>query len=269
MISAANQLLLQQAIERVQQKRATQQQQTAAAAQAAVTAKVAPGAKSKSGAKSQTKTAAAKTPASKSTAEAGVATTAQPGSSGITPYLEADDLMAVADRNQVDDTSVADTNYEAEATYANALRSAGDIERGRGKNVSAANDDAAARGLYDSGIRAGNVGMANADAARAQTDLLGATGAAKARQLATLGRIEQGRAQFSQAMIQKAAENGMALPVDPYDGAGAPNGTSPTRVKAAQNQRKAPGQNGAANVRGAATLKKAKSTKSKMKLVRR
>lgn len=261
MISVANQLLLQQAIEATRQKRATQHQTVVTAAQAAVTARTAAAAPVKVKSVSKAK------PASKPAAKKPTAT--QPGSGAISPYLESADLMEMADRGQADDIDVANTNYAYETAAADAIRNAGDAERGRVKNVAGANDDAAARGLYDSGIRAGNVGMANADAARQQAEIAGGLGVAKARQIATLGGITQGRATFTQAMIAKAAENGMALPVDPYDGNSASAPKSPSSVKAAEKQRKSPSQNGAVNVRGAATLKKAPGFKSRLKGVRR
>lgn len=256
MISPFNQELLAQAVEAVRERRANtaaaaMQQQQTSQAQGFDMAKTKMGlsAKSKMGAKP----GAAKKAATKKTAAKKPAAT-QASMSDISPYLDSDDLMSMADRGQADDTAVANTNFMYETAAATALRDAGDVERGRVKNVSGANDDAASRGLYNSGIRAGNVGMANSDAARNQSEIVGALSVQKAKQQADLAGIAQGRAEFSQAMIARAAENGMALPVDPYDGGGA----SPSRAKAAQAQRKSPSQNGAANVKGAATLSKKK-----------
>ena len=112
--------------------------------------------------------------------------------------------------------------------------------------------------------------MANADAARRTGDLQSALAVDKTKQQSSLAGIAQGRAQFAQAMIARAAENGMALPVNPYDGAAptaaapAAPGESGARQRAAEAQRKSPSQNGAANVKGAVTLSKKQPVSAKL-----
>ncbi len=251
MISLVNQELLAQAIDAVRARRETQ----AAAAQTQAAVDKAQGLdmqKTRLGAAVKlagAKGAKGKTAGKTKTASKTASGPTQPGSQDITPYLESGDLMAMADRGQADDTAVADTNFAYEVAAANAIRQSGDVERGRVQNVAGVNDDTAGRGLYYSGIRQGGVGMANANAARGQADIQGSLAMDKAKQQTSLAGVAQGRAEFQQAMVARAAENGMALPVDPY-GAGA----SPARAGAAQAQRNSPGQNGAVNAPGAATV---------------
>ncbi len=271
MISLANQELLAQAIESVKARRESQAQ-AAQAQHATVSAQRFDMAKTKMGlsAKSAQAKGAAKAKGSKPKAKGAVVGNTQPGPQDIAPYLESDDLMAMADRGQADDTAVADTNFAYEVAAANAIRGAGDVERGRVASVAGVNDDAAGRGLYYSGVRQGGVGMANADAARRTGDLQSALAVDKTKQQSSLAGIAQGRAQFAQAMIARAAENGMALPVNPYDGAApaaatpAPAGASGARQRAAEAQRKSPSQNGAANVKGAVTLSKKQPVSAKL-----
>ncbi len=272
MISLANQELLAQAIESVKARRESQAQ-AAQAQHATVSAQRFDMAKTKMGlaAKSAQAKPAAKAKGAKPKVKGAVVGNTQPGSQDITPYLESDDLMAMADRGQADDTAVADTNFAYEVAAANAIRGAGDVERGRVASVAGVNDDAAGRGMYYSGVRQGGVGMANADAARRTGDLQSALAVDKTKQQSSLAGIAQGRAQFAQAMIARAAENGMALPVNPYDGAApagaatpAAPGESGARQRAAEAQRKSPSQNGAANVKGAVTLSKKQPVSAKL-----
>ncbi len=156
--------------------------------------------------------------------------------STITPYLTAADTLDVGDRQAAAQMAESDATLGLITSAADARVRSGDIERGRVRGVSDANNDAASRGLEDSGIRAGNVGMENAAAARGQTgvnnDLAMAGSTANSKIMAARNAL----ARSMQAYVAKAAENGAALPVDPYS-----NGPAP-----------------GANVRGAVTKKKAK-----------
>ncbi len=269
MISLANQELLAQAIESVKARRESQAQ-AAQAQHATVSAQRFDMAKTKMGlaAKSASKSTSAKR--AKSKPKAAAVGNTQRGAQDITPYLESEDLMAMADRGQADDTAVADTNFAYATAAANAIRDSGDVKRAGAANVASLNDDAAGRGLYYSGIRRGAVGMAIADTDRRAGSIESDLEVRKTKQLDELAKIDQGRAQFAQAMIARAAENGMALPVNPYDGAApaaatpAPAGASGARQRAAEAQRKSPSQNGAANVKGAVTLSKKQPVSAKL-----
>lgn len=232
MISPANQLVLNDAINRVVQQRATAADATrnAGLKAAAAPTYAAPKAKAKATAKPKTPKAAA--PAATATAAAPAAGT--PGASSISPYLTANDLMGLNDQQAAAEGKVNDATAGLQTTAATALNSSGNIERSRVQNVANANNDAAARGIYNSGIRLGNTGMANANAGRGQEQLV--RGVALATQQAgnqvTGAKNQLGG--YLQALIQKSAENGAALPVDPYSSGN---------------------QNGAVNVPGAKTVK--------------
>lgn len=212
MISQANHLILNNAVQAVQAQRASQ----AAAAQSMSEKRL--------GLTAKAKPAAAKKPAAKKPAKAA-------SSPGVTPYLTATDLMGAND--QVAAAENANTASRGALTSAafTAIKNAGDIERARVQNVSDVNNDAAARGIYRSGIRYGGVGMANSGAARGQLDNRGALALAAQQSVAQQANTQSQLTGYQQALVAKAAENGAALPVDPY-------------------------QNGATNVRGAATKKK-------------
>lgn len=178
-------------------------------------AKPKPGAKPKAGAKPGTTTAAAQ------------------------PYLTGSDLMAVSDRTAQAENADSEAKFGYAQAAADALKASGDIERSRVAGVSSANDDAAARGLYDSGIRAGNVGMANSAAVRGQSQVQGALAQSAVQAIAQRQAARNQLGDFLGATTVKAAENAAALPVDPY------------------SQGAAPG----ANVRGAATVRRPATTK--------
>lgn len=220
MISLANQELLQNAIEAVRQHRA-ETGDAAAAHTRAIELASSKGAMKPTAAKSKT---SVKKPAAKPKPAAGPT---------ITPYLTAGDLAEVGDRTAAAENadSLARNAYQTAA--ANALTASGDVERGRVRNVSAANNDAAARGIYDSGIRAGNVGLSESAAARGQTQIQGGLALASAQTTAARNAAKQQLSDFMQTVVARSAENGAALPVNPYD-------------------------NGAGNVKGAATLKRTK-----------
>lgn len=186
--------MLGQAIMSVRQKRASDYERTVAALN--------PGegkAAAKPKAKAKSKNAGKKVPAST-----------------ITPYLTAADLMQVSDAQTLAENTENDATLGLVTTAANAKVRSGDLERGRVRAVSGANDDAAARGLYQSGIRAGNVGMANAAAARGQAGVNNELAMAGAGTNAKIMAARNQLARSMQAMTARAAENGAALPVDPY-----------------------------------------------------
>ena len=155
------------------------------------------------------------------------------------PYLTGSDLMAVSDRTAQAENTDAEAKFGYAQAAADALKASGDIERSRVAGVSAANDDAAARGLYDSGIRAGNVGMANSAAVRGQSQVQGALAQSAVQAIAQRQAARNQLGDFLGATTVKAAENAAALPVDPY------------------SQSAAPG----ANVKGAATVRRPATTK--------
>ena len=230
MLSPAAKSTLAVAIDGVKMKRANDKQaaqQRQQAAIAAVSGKALTG-KSKAGAKPKARP--------KARPKAG----AKPKST-ITPYLTSSDLMEVSNATSAAENADSSAKFGLANAAANALRATGDIERGRVKAVSGANDDAAARGLYDSGIRAGNVGMANASSARGQQGVRDSLAMSAAQSVAQRNGARQQLGSQLQIMAQRAAENGAALPVspDPYSSAPRPG----------------------ANVRGAATLRKIKRKK--------
>lgn len=162
----------------------------------------------------------------------------QTAGSTITPYLTSTDLMGLNDAQANAEGAISAAKSDYVKTAANAFSSSGDIERNRVANVSAANDNAAGRGIYNSGIRQGNVGMANTAAARGQAGLQQTLALADQDRSVQTNNAKQALGGYLQALIGKSAENGAALPVDPY-------------------------QNGASNVPGAATMKKVAGSKAK------
>lgn len=198
MISQANYLILDNAIESVKAQRETQQANAAAVVQAKL-----------SGGKPTAKAAAAKKPATKKAV-----------TSGVTPYLTATDLMGANDQVAARENADTASRYNVANAAASAFQNAGDIERSRVQGVSDANNDAAARGIYRSGIRAGNVGTANSGAARAQLQNAGALALAQQQGVAQQANTASQMTSYQQALVAKAAENGAALPVDPYDNGG-------------------------------------------------
>lgn len=183
---------------------------------------------------------AAKAQTAKPAAKPKAAKAAPAAKSTITPYLTGSDLLNTS--QEVAGAENADTavqqNYATAA--ANAIQKKGDIERGRVADVAGANNDAAARGIYQSGIRAGNVGMANTGAARAQEQNLSGLALTAAQAIAQRNQIGQQQKDYFSGLVQKSADNGMALPVNPYD-------------------------NNAGNVQGAATLPRAAAAKAATK----
>lgn len=202
-LSATQNAFLGQAIMSVRQKRAQQHEQAVQAqqqereAQMQVQAGKAAGSvkpKSKAAPKGKTKVPA----------------------STITPYLTSSDLMQASDAQALAENTENDATLGLITSAADAKVRSGDLERSRVRGVSGANNDAAARGLENSGIRAGNVGMVNASAARGQSqlnnDLAMAGAATNTKVMAARNQL----ARSMQAMVARAAENGAALPVDPY-----------------------------------------------------
>ncbi len=215
MISEANKALVFNAIQSVQQKRASAAQALAAATKGAQ-------GKLTGGGKTPVKKPAAKKPT-----KAGPAP--EPG---ITPYLTATDMMGVGDAQAAYDRAVSEATFGEKKAQADAQVAAGDIERGRVKSVEDIGGNAAARGLFDSGIRTGGVGMANSGAARAQQQVQGGLALTVDQAGAQRDMARRALESYMQASAAKSAENGMALPVNPS-------------------------QNGATNIVGAATKKKA------------
>lgn len=156
--------------------------------------------------------------------------------STISPYLTSTDLLDVGTATANAENADSTAKFGLANAAANALRTSGDIGRATTKNVTAANDDAASRGLYDSGIRAGNVGMAQAEGARGQQGVRDSLAMAAAQSIAQRNAAKQQLGQQLQIYTQRAAENGAALPVDPYNSSPLPG----------------------ANVKGAATARKVK-----------
>lgn len=156
--------------------------------------------------------------------------------SGITPYLTGTDLLGVSDATAQAENADSSAKFGYATAAANAMQAAGDTERARVAGVSGANDDAAARGIYSSGIRAGNVGTANSAAARGQSAIQGGLAQAGVQAVAQRQAARNQLKDYLSAMTTKAAENGAALPVAPD----------------AYNASAKPG----ANVKGASTTKK-------------
>lgn len=167
----------------------------------------------------QARIAAAKpTAGAKSKTPSGNKPAAKPAAapSGITPYLTGDDMLGVSSATAQAENADSDARFGYARAAGDALKASGDIERGRVAGVSAANDDAAARGLYDSGIRAGNVGMANSAAVRGQSQVQGALAQAAVQSISQRQAAKRQLSDYLGAATVKAAENGAALPVDPY-----------------------------------------------------
>lgn len=224
-ISAQRQLQLEGAMEATRQKRAAvvqraqgMQDSATSHAQGKEMAQLKPG----PGGKALTGKPKAKAAGSKSNkAASSKRGTNTVNTASITPYLTAGDLMDTSNAVANAENTVSDSRLGVARAGFEGLQAAGDVERGRVANVAGANDNAAARGLYDSGIRTGNVGTANTAAARSQLALqkgfqLTAAGAAQKQNAA-----KQQLGDFLKIAAVKAAENGASLPVDPYStGAG-------------------------------------------------
>jgi hypothetical protein len=236
-LSLAQKAALSVAIEGVRQRNAEQQQQStqvilndqnARATVAASATKSAGATKPKAAAKAKAATkpkSATKVPAST-----------------ITPYLTSGDLLDTSAATAAAENAKSDANFAYAGAAANAKQQLGDIGRATVANVAGANDDAAARGIYDSGIRAGNVGMAQQAGVRQATDVATNLRLSAAQAIARRNAANTQLGDFMTGITARAAENGAALPVDPYSSA------------------KAPG----ANVKGAATTRKL-STKKKVR----
>lgn len=151
---------------------------------------------------------------------------------GITPYLTASDLMGLNDQQAAAEGQISDAKAGITAAAANGMRAYNDIGRRGVADVAAANDDAAARGIYQSGIRRGNVGMAQTNALRDQSAEVTKLGLATQAGYNQANGAQQHLTGYLQALTAQAAENGAALPVSPGY------------------------QNGATNVPGASTVKK-------------
>lgn len=173
----------------------------------------------KSGTKPAAKGAGAKPKPAAKVGPAGSSTKVP--ASTITPYLTANDLMDVSAAKANQENADSAARNALDTATADAFRATGDIGRATVKNVAGANDDAAARGLYHSGIRAGNVGMAQAEGRRGIEQVKGSLGLAAAQSIAARAAAKSQLGDFMTAMTAKAAENGAALPVDPYSGRGA------------------------------------------------
>lgn len=245
MLSLSQKTMLYAGIQQVQEKRRAQADQAAQQAasertavmgaklQVATSHAMGPKVQGKPGAGTGAKKPAAGAKAAGAKKPAAKSSTKVPAST-ITPYLTATDLMGVsAAKAQQENTDSAARNSLDTAT-ADAFRASGDVNRATVRNVSDANNDAAARGIYRSGIRAGNVGQAQAQGARGIAAIQGSLGLAAAQSIAARAAAKSQLGDFMTAMTAKAAENGAALPVDPYSGKGS-------------------------NVPGAATLKKRKA----------
>jgi len=152
----------------------------------------------------------------------------------ITPYLTSPDLMEVSNMTSAAENTDRQARHSFQQVAAEGGAAIDDIGRSWQSNVAGANDDAAARGLYDSGIREGNVGMANANASRQALRVRDTVGLALQQQAATRAAAKSQLASQLSVMAGRAAENGMALPVDPY--AATPGQGS--NVKGAQTTRK-------------------------------
>lgn len=224
MISAENKAIVAGAVEAVKQRHEAQATAKFQAGTAMAQAKLG---LSKSNGKIPGKKPAAKKPV-KTGADGGGSTPfgmkggGATDPSAITPYLNSGDLMGLNDATTAFETANSNATAGYANAAANALKAKGDIERSRVANVSDANNDAAARGIYNSGIRTGNVGMANTDAARAQSENVGGLALAGAQALGQKTVAKDAAARYQQALIQKAAENGMALPVAPDQGVNVP-----------------------------------------------
>ncbi len=173
--------------------------------------------------------AGGKSGATKKAAGAANGTPAAKGSTGgskvdpnaITPYLTAADLMEVSRATADAENTDSAAKGALDVAAANAYARAGDIGRETTHNVRNANDDAAARGIFKSGIRDGNVGMAQSAGVRGLTALDGSLKLAADQSIAARAAAKSQLGDFMTAMTARAAENGAALPVDPYQGQGA------------------------------------------------
>lgn len=242
-ISLANKDFVMGAVQAVAQRRIADRQQSTQRAQDFMQQKTLASAKTPAGSKVKPTSnggAKAKTSGAKPAGAPGAAPS-------ITPYLNASDMLGVSQATSAAEGADSAARFGLTTAAANSVRARGDIERSRVKNVTSVNDNAAARGIYDSGIRMGGTGMANADAARGQQENDTNLAMAAAQSIAQRRAAAGGLSDYMSAMASKAAENGAALPVDPRAGAAA-----------AVRQRKSPSQNGATNVKGAATMRKRK-----------
>lgn len=224
MISLQNQELLTAAIQHVVQTRTSAVQSSQQAAQQAALKPAAAAAKKPKAA--ATKTAAKKAAAPKPAAAASGA------DQGITPYLTASDLVGLNDQQAAAEGTIANAKAGITTAAAEGMKNYNDIGRRGVADVAAANNDAAARGIYQSGIRRGNVGMAQTAALRDQSAEVTKLGLATQNGYNQANGAQQHLTGYLQALTAQAAENGAALPVSPGY------------------------QNGAQNVPGAATVKK-------------
>lgn len=224
MLSDTQKQMLSVAIAGVRQKRQMNAQEAAARKHDGTKALLAAGTQ-KGNKQSASKP---KTSSRKTAAKQGAAST-------ITPYLTSADLMETSNAVSNAENTVTGANFGFATAAADALRAQGNIGRSGVAAVAGANDDAASRGLYDSGIRAGNVGMAQQATARGQQGARDALAMSAAQSIAQRNAAKQTLGSQLSIMTQRAAENGMALPVDPY--AKAP--VQGTNVKGTPTARKA------------------------------
>lgn len=224
MIGERSALLLDNAIAAVQQKRAATAANKAAMAQAAA-GKSATKAKPKPGTMTAKKLSTAKPPAAGDKMGAKTLSTARPSGgapaadpNAITPYLTGDDLLGLADQTATAEETKSAARAEYDTLVANTSLANDDINRRTVRNVADANNDAAARGIYSSGIRAGNVGMAQSEGQRDLSANAGRLSLAATQVLAANAGADRRLAGYQQGLASKAAENGAALPVDPYAG---------------------------------------------------
>lgn len=194
------------------------------------------GAKSKGGKATTTK--------SKPTASAAAAkktatpTTDQPQ---ITPYLASQDLMSLSDDVAAAENTATNSKFALESAKVDSARRTADNTQNWVAGVSSANDDAAARGIYDSGIRASNVSKVNTAATRDELANKAALSMAGIQAGVQQNDARQQLARKLQGYVALSAERGAALPVAPGN------------------------ENGATNVPGAATAAKVKTRKTKAK----
>lgn len=245
MIGERSALLLDNAIAAVQQKRAASAASKAVFAQAATGKSGAkPKAKAKLGMMTAKKLSTAKPAAAGDKMAAKTLSTAKPAGTAasdpdaITPYLTADDLLGLADQTATAEETKAAAKAQYDTLVADTSMANDDINRRTVRNVADANNDAAARGIYSSGIRAGNVGMAQSEGQRDLSANAGRIGLAATQVLAANAGADRRLAGYQQGLASKAAENGAALPVDPYAGniKGAP---TPKKLKPKKAVRRA------------------------------
>lgn len=159
----------------------------------------------------------------------------------ITPYLASQDLMNLGDDVAAAENATTNSKFALETAKADSVgRTQQNVEDWRA-GVANANDDAAARGLYNSGIRASNVSKANTSAVRSELANKAALSMAAIQAGVQQNAAKQQLARKLQGYVALSAERGAALPVAPQS------------------------QNGATNVPGAATVAKVKMRSKKAK----